>query len=112
MSHTAIYKNGRPVYIVDGNRTPFLKPRGKPGPFTASDLAVPAGKALLVRQPFMPEELDEVVLGCVATGPDEANIARVVAWRLGCGKLVPAWRVQRNCGCGMQAIDAAALDIA
>ena len=112
MSRTDIYKNGRPVYIVDGNRTPFLKARGKPGPFTASDLAVAAGKALLVRQPFTPEALDEVVLGCVAPGPDEANIARVVALRLGCGKQVPAWTVQRNCGSGMQAIDAAALDIA
>ena len=24
----------RPVYIVDGSRTPFIKARGKPGPFT------------------------------------------------------------------------------
>jgi acetyl-CoA C-acetyltransferase len=112
MSHTDIYKTGRPVYIVDGNRTPFLKARGKPGPFTASDLAVAAGKALLLRQPFRPEELDEVVLGCVVPGPDEANIARVVSLRLGCGKGVPAWTVQRNCASGMQAIDAAAMDIA
>src|SRR5512136_2939341 len=112
MSHTAIYKNGRPVYIVDGNRTPFLKARGKPGPFTASDLAVAAGKALLLRQPFGAEELDQVVLGCVFPGPDEANIARVVSLRLGCGTRVPAWTVQRNCGSGMQAIDTAAMEIA
>jgi hypothetical protein len=30
----------RPVYIVDGARTPFLRARGKPGPFTPVDLAV------------------------------------------------------------------------
>jgi acetyl-CoA C-acetyltransferase len=112
MSQTDIYKAGRPVYIVDGNRTPFLKAQGKPGPFTAAGLAVAAGKALLLRQPFTPEDLDEVVLGCVIPGPDEANIARVVSLRLGCGKGVPAWTVQRNCGSGMQAIDAAAMDIA
>ena len=29
--------------------------------------------------------------------PDEANIARVVALRLGCGKSVPVFTVQRNC---------------
>jgi acetyl-CoA C-acetyltransferase len=106
------YSGGRPVYIVDGNRTPFLKAQGKPGPFRAADLAVSAGKALLARQPFAPQALDEVILGCIIPGPDEVNIARLVALRLGCGKQVPAWTVQRNCGSGMQAIDSAATDIA
>ena len=112
MSHEGAYKRGREVYVVDGLRTPFLKARGVPGPFRASDLAVAAGRALLLRHPFEPEELDEVILGCIIPGPDEANIARVVALRLGCGKKVPAWTVQRNCGSGMQAIDGAAADIA
>src|SRR5512146_819932 len=112
MTHEGAYKRGREVYVVDGLRTPFLKARGIPGPFRAADLAVAAGKALLLRQPFAPEELDEVILGCIIPGPDEANIARVVSLRLGCGKGVPAWTVQRKCGSGMQAIDAAAMDIA
>ena len=30
----------RPVYVIDGSRTPFIKARGKPGPFSAADLAV------------------------------------------------------------------------
>lgn len=101
----------RAVYIIDGARTPFLKARGKPGPFHASDLAVAAGRALLIRQPFAASQLDEVILGCVSSGPDEANIARVVALRLGCGHRVPAWTVQRNCASGMQALDSAAKDI-
>ncbi len=102
----------RPVYVVDGSRSPFLKALGPPGPFRASDLALAAGRPLLLRQPFPPEQLDEVILGCIAPGPDEANIARVVALRLGCGDRVPAWTVQRNCASGMQAVDSAALDIA
>jgi len=102
----------REVYIVDGARTPFLKYRGKPGVFSASDLAVQAGRELLVRQPFSPQDLGEVVLGCVMPAADEANIARLVALRLGCGKAMPAWTVQRNCASGMQAIDSAAKDIA
>jgi acetyl-CoA C-acetyltransferase len=102
----------RDVYIVDGARTPFLKAKGQPGPFSASDLAVTAGKQLLQRQPFQASELDEVVIGCVMPSPDEANIARVIALRLGCGPSVPAWTVQRNCASGMQAIDSAAKDIA
>src|SRR6185312_16853146 len=102
----------REVYVVDGLRTPFLKARGKPGPFSASDLAVNAGRELLARQPFAPTELGEVVLGCMMPSPDEANIARLVALRLGCGKAVPAWTVQRNCASGMQALDSAIKDIA
>jgi len=97
-----------PVYIVDGNRTPFLKAGGKPGPFSAADLAVAAGRSLLARQPFAPEDLSEVILGCVIPSPGEVNIARVVSQRLGCGVKVPAWTVQRNCGSGMQALETAA----
>ena len=100
------------VYVVDGSRTPQLKARGKPGPFTASDLAFAAGRSLLARQPFEPEKFDEVILGCMIPGPDEANIARIVALRLGCGNNVPAWTVQRNCASGMQALDCAASNIA
>src|SRR5579864_1085044 len=102
----------RDVYVVDGARTPFLKARGKPGPLSASDLAVNVGRELLARQPFLPTDLGEVVLGCMMPSPDEANIARLVALRLGCGKSMPAWTVQRNCASGMQALDSAVKDIA
>ena len=103
---------GRPVYLIDGSRSPFLRARGKPGPFLASDLAFQAGRALLARQPFEPERFDQVILGCVMGGPNEANIGRIVALRLGCGERVPAWTVQRNCASGLQALDCAAQDIA
>ena len=103
---------GRPVFIVDGSRTPYIKARGKPGPFSASDLAVSAGQPLLARQPFAPNDFDEIILGCMMPGEDEANIGRVTALRLGCGDRVPAWTVQRNCASGMQSIDTAAQNIA
>lgn len=99
--------NAGPVYVIDGNRTPFLKAAGKPGPFSAADLAVAAGRSLLARQLFAPEDVSEVILGCVIPSPDEVNIARVVSQRLGCGVKVPAWTVQRNCGSGMQALETA-----
>jgi acetyl-CoA C-acetyltransferase len=103
---------GRPVFIVDGRRTPFLRARGRPGPFHAADLAFQSGRALLYQQPFRASEFDQVILGCVMPGVDEANIARVVALRLGCGEKVPAWTVQRNCASGLQALDCAAQEIA
>ncbi|MDR3442967.1 MAG: acetyl-CoA C-acetyltransferase [Legionella sp.] len=103
--------SGRDVYVVDGSRTPYLKAKGI-GPFSGSDLAVATGTTLLNRQPFSPSELDQVILGCAMPGPDEANIARVVALRLGCGDKVPAFTVMRNCASGMQALDNAAMEIA
>ncbi|HET7200067.1 MAG TPA: acetyl-CoA C-acetyltransferase [Burkholderiales bacterium] len=95
------------IYIIDGARTPFLKSRNRPGPFSASDLATAAGKSLLARQAFAPDELDEVILGCAAPSVDEVNIGRVAALRMGCGQKVPGWTVMRNCASGMQALDSA-----
>ncbi len=103
---------GRAVYIVDGARTPFLKAMTGPGPFSASDMAVSCGQSLLARQPFKPEQLDEVIIGCMVPSEDEANIGRLIALRLGCGNNVPGWTVQRNCASGMQALDSAIKDIA
>ena len=102
----------RPVYIVDGSRTPFLKAKSERGPFSASDLAVDTGRTLLSRQPFSPTDIDEVIMGCMMPSEDEANIARIIALRLGCGKKVPAWTVQRNCASGLQSLDCAFKDIA
>ena len=95
----------RPIFIVDGARSPYLKAKNKPGPFSAGDLATQSGRALLVRQKFSPTELDEVILGCASPSADEVNIGRVVALRIGCGQKVPGWTVMRNCASGMQAID-------
>ncbi|MGE0233469.1 MAG: acetyl-CoA C-acetyltransferase [Flavobacteriaceae bacterium] len=96
-----------PVYIVDGSRTPFLKARSGPGPFTPVDLAVQCGRPLLARQPFAPDAFDQVILGCVNVIADEMNPARVAALRLGMGEAMPAFTVQINCGSGMQSIDTA-----
>ena len=101
----------KPVYIVDGARTPFLKSQNRPGPFAASDLATQAGRALLLRQKFEPTVLDEVILGCAAPSVDEVNIGRVAALRMGCGQKMQAWTVMRNCASGMQALDSAVNNI-
>ncbi|EPZ17221.1 acetyl-CoA acetyltransferase [Thauera terpenica 58Eu] len=101
----------REVFIIDGARTPFLKARTGPGPFSAADMATAAGSALLLRQPFAPEQLDEVILGCASPAADEVNIGRVVALRMGCGDAVPGWTVMRNCASGMQALDSAVANI-
>ncbi|HEY1364095.1 MAG TPA: acetyl-CoA C-acetyltransferase [Xanthobacteraceae bacterium] len=95
----------RPVYIIDGSRTPFIRARGRPGPFTPVDLAVACGRPLLLRQPFAADAFDQVILGCVNVIADEMNPARVAALRLGMGEAMTAFTVQINCGSGMQSID-------
>src|SRR5919205_1456412 len=95
----------RPVYIVDGSRTPFIKARSGPGPFTPVDLAVQCGRPLLARQPFAADAFDMVILGCVNVIADEMNPARVAALRLGIDPSIAAFTVQINCGSGMQSID-------
>jgi acetyl-CoA C-acetyltransferase len=97
----------RPVFIIDGSRTPFLKARTGPGPFTPVDLAVQCGRPLLARQPFPAKAFDQVILGCVNVIADEMNPARVAALRLGMGEDMVAFTVQINCGSGMQSIDTA-----
>ena len=104
-------QGGRRVYVVDGARTPFLKAKQGLGPFTGGDLAVNAGRALLMRQPFEATAFDEVIVGAAMPSADEANIGRVISLRLGCGDKVPAWTVMRNCASGLQALDTAALNI-
>ena len=102
----------RDVYIVDGTRTPFLKAKGKPGKFLGSDLAVQAGKQLLVRQNFPADLIEEVIIGSAMPGPDEANIGRVIGLRLGLPDKTMGWTVMRNCASGLQALDSAYKDIA
>tara|TARA_R110000796_G_scaffold252199_2_gene385583 strand:+ start:20721 stop:21893 length:1173 start_codon:yes stop_codon:yes gene_type:complete len=63
---------------------------------------------LLLRQPFAPQDFDQVILGCVNVIAEEMNPARVAALRLGMGEAMPAYTVQINCGSGMQSIDTAA----
>lgn len=101
----------QPVYIIDGARTPFLKARNAPGPFSASELAVQTSRCLLLRQSFSAAELDEVIVGCASPSADETNIGRVIGLRIGTGDKVPAWTVMRNCASGMQALDSALLNI-
>ena len=98
----------RPVYIVDGRRTPILKARGQPGPFSAADLAVVAAREVLLQYPQTRSHIDELVWGCVMPSVNEANIARIIGLRLGLGEPIPAHTVQRNCASGLQALDTAA----
>jgi acetyl-CoA C-acetyltransferase len=100
---------GSPVFIVDGARTPFLTAPGSTaegGGFTPVDMAVWAGRPLLLRQPFAAADLDEVVLGCVHPSADEPDPGRLAAYRLGASE-ASGWTVRDDAGSGLRVIDAA-----
>jgi acetyl-CoA C-acetyltransferase len=98
--------------IVDGVRTPQGAFGGALKQLTAQHLGEVALRELLKRTNLRPDELEEVIIGCVGQGSDAPNIARVIALRAGVPQPVPAYTVQRNCGSGLQAIVNACQNIA
>lgn len=94
------------VYVVDGYRTPFFKAKGSRGLWSASELSVKVAQHLLLTHHLPVAAIEQLILGCVVPEPFEANIARLVALRLDSEQALTAWTVQRNCGSGLQAIDA------
>jgi len=97
------------VVVIAGARTPFGNFGGILAEFTATDLAVHAGKAAIDRSGVPAEKIDEVVFGnVVQTSADAAYLARHVGLRAGVPIGVPALIVNRLCGSGLQAILSAA----
>ena len=92
------------LVIVDGIRTPFCKMGSELAALAADELGRIAVNALLTRTGIDPEQIDEVIFGCVAQPADAANVARVIALRAGIPESVPAITVQRNCASGCEAI--------
>lgn len=101
----------RTAVIVDCVRTPMGRSRN--GVFRnvrAETLSARLVEALLDRNPGVdPEEVDDVIWGCVnQTLEQGANIARNMALLTRLPKEVPAQTVNRLCGSSMQALHAAA----
>lgn len=102
----------KPLYIVDGLRTPFCKMGTALAGTDAADLGRGAVAALLARTGLDPALIDEVIFGCVGQPAESANVARVIALRAGIPEQVPAITVHRNCASGFEAVTQAAEKIA
>jgi acetyl-CoA C-acetyltransferase/acetyl-CoA acyltransferase len=90
--------------IVDGVRTPFVKATGQLSHVPAQELGRLAVRELLYRADLDPEEVDELIAGNVASPPDAANVARVIALRVGIPKDRVAHTVNRNCASGFECV--------
>ena len=100
------------VAILAGLRCPFSRASGPLSSIAADDLAALVARQLIDRASFDPARIDSVIFGNVAQPPDAANIARVIALKVGLPASVVAHTVHHNCASGMRSITDAALNIA
>jgi acetyl-CoA C-acetyltransferase/acetyl-CoA acyltransferase len=103
--------SGDPLVLAAGVRTPLARAGGAFAKEDAGRLGALVARELLARAPWRPDEVDELVAGCVGVPHDQANVGRVVAVRAGLPTSTPARTVQRNCASGMEAVDCAAMAI-
>jgi acetyl-CoA C-acetyltransferase len=96
------------VVIVSGCRTPIGRLGGAFTDFSASDLAAVAIREAVCRSRVPPQQIDQVILGCVGQVMEDGYIARHAAVKAGLPIEVPAYTVNRICGSGLEAINTAA----
>lgn len=93
------------AYIYSGLRTPFGKHAGKLASVRPDDLAAQVIREVVARSPFTPEQIDDVILGCVnQSGEDCRNVARFASLLAGFPTKVPGQTVNRLCASGLAAI--------
>ncbi len=97
--------------IIDCLRTAIGKaPKGALRATRPDDLAAAVIRRLLEKYPaVVPDEIDDVILGCAnPEGESGMNMARVAALRAGLPDAVPGVTINRFCSSGLQAIAMAA----
>lgn len=102
------------VVVVAAARTGMGLFGGSLKDFLGVDLATLVIKEILKRAQLTecPERVGDVILGQIlGRVKEEANVARVAAWRAGIPKEVPAMNLQRACASGLQAAISGAQEI-
>lgn len=99
------------IVIVSGARTAVGKFDGSLKEYEASDLGAFAIKAAIERAGIEPSDVDEVVMGCVASAAENAFMARMCSVKAGIPFEAGALTVNRLCSSGLQAIVTGAMEI-
>jgi acetyl-CoA C-acetyltransferase/acetyl-CoA acyltransferase len=102
----------KPVYLVQGKRTPQVKSGAD-----IKDIAAPYLGHYLIRNIMaalgLPSDcIDEVIVGNTGTPAKYPNIGRVIALEAGLHKKTSGYSVHRNCASGMEALSQAYVKIA
>jgi 3-oxoadipyl-CoA thiolase len=99
----------REAWIVSAVRTPFGRYGGALKDVRPDDLAAIVLRAAVERAGVEPALVEDVVLGCAnQAGEDNRNVARMALLLAGFPVEVAGQTVNRLCGSGLQAINAAA----
>ena len=99
------------IVIIAGARTAIGSFGGSLKNLEATDLGGIAIKEALKRAQVAPEDVDEVVMGCVGQAAENAFMARVSSIKAGIPYEATALTVNRLCSSGLQAIVTAAMEI-
>lgn len=98
----------RDVVLVAAARTPIGKFQGALGGFKATELGAAALREVLARAKLAPDQVDEVILGCVLAAGQGQNPARQAAIAAGVPNTVGSFTINKVCGSGLKAVMLAA----
>ncbi len=99
----------REAWIVDAVRTPIGRYGGALADVRPDDLAALVIRAVIERSGIDPALVEDVILGCAnQAGEDNRNVARMAVLLAGLPVEVAGQTVNRLCGSGLQAVNAAA----
>ncbi|MGM9594379.1 MAG: acetyl-CoA C-acetyltransferase [Candidatus Onthomonas sp.] len=92
------------IYVVNCCRTAIGKFQGSLSNVKPADMGAIVVKEALKRAGVAPENVDEVMFGCILTAAQGQNVARQVSLKAGIPMNVPAYTVGMVCGSGMKSV--------
>lgn len=101
------------IVIVEAVRTPIGRFRGALAPARSDSLGAAVLQELVRRTGVPPQEIDDVIFGCVTqVGEQSGNVARTALLSAGWPETVPGLTIDRKCGSSEVAVHLAAGQIA
>jgi len=95
----------RSAVIVDAVRVPTGKRNGQLSGWHPVDLVAEVLKALVERSGIEPDQVEDVLMGCVTqVGAQSTNIGRNAVLAVGWPESIPGTTIDRQCGSSQQAI--------
>ncbi len=96
------------IYVVSCCRTAVGSFGGSLKDVPAAEMGAAVVKEVLKRGNVKPEQVDELMFGCILTAAQGQNVARQVEIKAGIPYSVPAYTVGMVCGSGMKSVIEAA----
>ncbi len=94
----------KPVYLVEGKRTPQVKSGADLAEVAAPYLAHYLIRHIVDKFGLPKDQIDEVIIGNTGTPAKYPNVGRVIALEAGLDKKTSGYTVHRNCASGMEAL--------